>query len=247
MTQTMSEPLRMIQLAIVPARLYAWARLSGMTLRDQGYLVHAALRKAFGTAAPQPFVVLETNRSASAPELLTVLGYGRADKNSLAQHMAEVAQPLLSEALPGDYMAHKDMPQAWPSGSRFGFRVSCCPIVRTSGGAEKDVYLVAMERAQDGEQPDREAAYTAWLRRELGRNDAAELLSTSMRAFRLVQPMRRKERGAPPSTIRTRPETVLEGTLAVRDGAGFAALLERGVGRHRAFGYGMLLLSPSKE
>ncbi|MFG1332515.1 type I-E CRISPR-associated protein Cas6/Cse3/CasE [Xanthobacter autotrophicus] len=37
---------------------------------------------------------------------------------------------------------------------------------------------------------------------------------------------------------------VLVGTLTVRDAQAFAALLARGVGRHRAFGYGMLLLSP---
>jgi len=30
----------------------------------------------------------------------------------------------------------------------------------------------------------------------------------------------------------------------VRDPTGFAALLARGVGRHRAFGFGMLLLRP---
>ena len=57
-------------------------------------------------------------------------------------------------------------------------------------------------------------------------------------------------RGAP-KTDGVRPllpvsghSAVLAGTLTVRDPQAFATLLARGVGRHRAFGYGMLLLSP---
>jgi CRISPR system Cascade subunit CasE len=41
-----------------------------------------------------------------------------------------------------------------------------------------------------------------------------------------------------------RPNAVLEGHLMVRDPVAFRALLARGVGRHRAFGFGMLLLRP---
>lgn len=42
-----------------------------------------------------------------------------------------------------------------------------------------------------------------------------------------------------------RREAVFEGTLEVRDAASFQGLLARGVGRHRAFGFGMLLLRSS--
>ncbi|MEQ8964701.1 MAG: type I-E CRISPR-associated protein Cas6/Cse3/CasE [Azospirillaceae bacterium] len=41
------------------------------------------------------------------------------------------------------------------------------------------------------------------------------------------------------------PDAVFEGVLRVDDPAAFAALLARGVGRHRAFGFGMLLLAPA--
>jgi CRISPR system Cascade subunit CasE len=44
-----------------------------------------------------------------------------------------------------------------------------------------------------------------------------------------------------------RREAVFEGTLRVADPALFAALLARGVGRHRAFGFGMLLLRAVKD
>jgi CRISPR system Cascade subunit CasE len=34
------------------------------------------------------------------------------------------------------------------------------------------------------------------------------------------------------------------GALRVADEAGFAGAIARGIGRHRAFGFGMLLLAP---
>ena len=40
------------------------------------------------------------------------------------------------------------------------------------------------------------------------------------------------------------PDAWLRGHLEIRDGEAFSALLQRGVGRHRAFGYGCLLIAP---
>ena len=36
----------------------------------------------------------------------------------------------------------------------------------------------------------------------------------------------------------------MSGALTITDGEKFAQLLARGIGRHRAYGYGMLLLRP---
>ena len=38
----------------------------------------------------------------------------------------------------------------------------------------------------------------------------------------------------------------VEGTLTVGDPDAFSRLLARGIGRHRAFGFGMLLLRPAR-
>ncbi len=45
----------------------------------------------------------------------------------------------------------------------------------------------------------------------------------------------------------TMPEAEFEGTLEVLDGTAFHAVLARGIGRHRAFGYGMLLVRPAGQ
>ena len=39
----------------------------------------------------------------------------------------------------------------------------------------------------------------------------------------------------------------VHGTMTVTDPAAFAQLLAHGVGRHRAYGYGMLLLRPANR
>ena len=42
------------------------------------------------------------------------------------------------------------------------------------------------------------------------------------------------------------PDAVMRGILTITDAAAFSNLLARGVGRHRAYGYGMLLLRPAR-
>ena len=41
------------------------------------------------------------------------------------------------------------------------------------------------------------------------------------------------------------PDAWFRGTLAIVDPNAFAALLARGIGRHRSFGFGCLLIAPS--
>jgi len=48
-----------------------------------------------------------------------------------------------------------------------------------------------------------------------------------------------REKGEPEG-----PDAIVHGVLVIHDPAAFSALLVRGVGRHRAYGYGMLLLRP---
>ena len=93
--------------------------------------------------------------------------------------------------------------------------------------------------------------YGDWLRRQF--SDAAELEHATLEAFRLTRTFRRDRsrdlRLIPPSSTKMKgaaghPDATFTGTLTVRDADAFAALLARGVGRHRAFGFGMLLLRP---
>ena len=105
--------------------------------------------------------------------------------------------------------------------------------------------------------PPREEIYLEWLMDRM----ATAAIVTDARLVSL-RDARLWRRGAPgegaAATMHGRPrprlgsrvamgrrEAVFEGTLEVRDTASFQGLLARGVGRHRAFGFGMLLLRPS--
>ena len=41
------------------------------------------------------------------------------------------------------------------------------------------------------------------------------------------------------------PDAVMRGILTITDSDAFSELLAHGIGRHRAYGYGMLLLRPA--
>jgi CRISPR system Cascade subunit CasE len=63
-------------------------------------------------------------------------------------------------------------------------------------------------------------------------------------AFRLSRVRRRNNE----RVLRSQngPEASFSGILRVIDGAALSAALARGIGRHRAFGFGMLLLRPAR-
>ena len=42
------------------------------------------------------------------------------------------------------------------------------------------------------------------------------------------------------------PHAVMRGSLTIADPSAFSRMLAQGVGRHKAYGYGMLLLRPAR-
>ncbi|MEO0323671.1 MAG: type I-E CRISPR-associated protein Cas6/Cse3/CasE [Myxococcota bacterium] len=126
------------------------------------------------------------------------------------------------------------------------------------GSVEFDAFELAVEPLDDDDPraPTRAHAYAEWLAERVA--PAAELERTGdealLRRFRRTRVLRgrsaaeersgkgsAKGRGHRGRGIE-QPEALMVGTLRVMDRPAFAALLARGVGRHRAFGFGMLLL-----
>lgn len=242
--------LYMIQMSLHLRLLLAWARQVGVPATDPGYLVHAATRTLFAAKAPQPFALLgEAQRSLHAP-FVNLLGYAQVPASELTEE-ACLAEPLLFSALNGPIL-DKLMPEVWSPGRRLAFAVRACPVRRyhkTGDGAEeagkyveKDAFLLACD-ADKNKRHNREEVYLDWLGQELARDGAAELVSAAMSGFQLVRP-KRKGQGRKAVGAGVRPDARLEGELAVADPDAFKRLLARGIGRHRAFGYGMLLLRP---
>ena len=85
----------------------------------------------------------------------------------------------------------------------------------------------------------RENVYVEWLSARFARG-GARLEEARLRSFQRVRVVRKLRKHAPEG-----PDAVMQGTLEVTDPEEFAKLVADGVGRHRAYGYGMLLLRPA--
>lgn len=208
---------------------------------DFGYAVHAWLAAALGGQTPRPFRLMET------PAGLRLLGYAAADAASLAQHARDFALPDALAVCDWAAAASKEMPTTWTVGRRLGFDVRACPVIR--GEHERDAYLLEVDQAKaSGREPaSRAQVYAHWLQCQLERAGAAQAVSgtTNLIGFRRVRTLRQCRAGRDRRLREVeRPDALLSGELLVSNPGAFATLLARGVGRHRAFGFGMLLLRP---
>ncbi|HMO31126.1 type I-E CRISPR-associated protein Cas6/Cse3/CasE [Enterovirga sp.] len=265
--------LTLVQMRPALGPLLRWAErrkvVAPQGADDLGYALHAILKAAFGEDSPQPFVLLDPPRRRERPGADAspqILGYTRGDPPAL-RLAASLAEPEVSEALGLDGLAAKTMPDRFPAGTRLAFRARIRPMVRRdrdgdrTKSREHDAYLAAVESYPVengiGTAPfGRGEVYRDWLARQFlagGAEHDPGRDRFDLESFRLTRALRRGRdrdlRQIPSSSEKMRgmaghPDATVTGTLTVRDPDAFAAFLARGVGRHRAFGFGMLLLRP---
>ncbi len=229
--------LHLIRLRVHTPPLMRFARdqnLLGERDDSFGYLLHAWLAAAFGTTAPKPFR-FDARRSE-------LLGYGVHPARDMMAHAATFAMPQTTAVLVSESLASKPMPVQWPEGKRLQLHVEACPVSRKDD-EEKDVYLRALDRAGNN-APNRSEVYQAWLRRQIEPAVHVERIEITglIQRHRLLRPDRRgAERRL---RVVERPSVTFLAEVRIRDSQNFHQLLARGVGRHRAFGFGMVLLAP---
>ena len=230
-------------------RLAAWAARHRLldSQGDLGYAIHALLHAAFGEQAPQPFRYLDAQQG--------LLAYTRLSAAELAQHAAladpDVAAALgLGQTLHHAGMSARPFPTQWAAGHALGFEVRVRPIIREGKtGRERDAFLAAIEKS-GGSELDRSEVYVQWLRDLLARQGGAELVDATVTRYQQLGVTRKSQKSASDDARHSRlvsgPDAVLTGQLRVTDPQAFAQLLARGVGRHRAFGFGLLLLRSAR-
>jgi len=238
----------MVRAELNRPRMMEAARRLGLPLQrvDEGYLLHCVLRALFGAQAPQPFII-----HGLSGRRLTVLGYSGSDDRQLGDYARTFADPVIWAACEVDAIASKPMPDRWRRGLRLGFETRVSPLARASAhsghvrqGAEVDFFLKRCWEVGELVPVDREKTYCEWLSRELGREGAATLTAARLLSLRRERFARRDHSNSHRLVVCERPDATMTGTLEVGDPAAFARLLRRGLGRHRAFGLGMLLLRP---
>lgn len=240
-------------------QLAAWAAEHGLLGRDGelGYALHAALHAAFGDLAPRPFRLHERRprrRGEPAADDPVLYAYSRHLASSLLDHARAFADPGLWQALALDRLAGKPMPEVFAAGRRLDFEVRVRPVrrrERPDGTFERDVFLIACDRAGSGTTVDRARVYAAWLDERLSDGGARLLPDAGGQPVCRLDLFHRSRVARRDAGRQLRwiegPDAVLSGRLAVTESDRFAAMLARGVGRHRAFGYGMLLLRPAES
>jgi len=253
----MPDAFYMIRLRLQARTLAVLAQRRGLPPRsdDAGYVIHSFLRELFGDMAPSPFSI-----EREEGKLVEVLGYADVRAVELREYAGAFADPFHFSGVVWESMADKPMPDRWQAGQRLGFKTRICPVVRRAkpgprgeqAGREMDVFLANVELA--GTEPlDRYSTYLQWLGAALARSGGALLARGSVDAFRLRRLVRRDKLGKPTTVppVRSndhgssgRPDVTIRGELTVVDPLAFAHLLRRGIGRHRAFGFGMILLRP---
>jgi CRISPR system Cascade subunit CasE len=243
------DALHLVKIPLRADRLIAMARQRHLRLRDldDGYLCHCVLREIWQELAPSPFVL-----RGHGPTL-DVWGYTRASSTELIEHARAFADPtLLGVIADFDSMASKPMPRL-SEGRCVGFRVRACPVVRlaraTNGhraGAEVDAFLARCFSVGRDVVVSREQVYVDWL---IARLDRPQATGVQVRRIRVAGMKRdrfaRRTQGAPRDMRRLeRPEVEFVGELLVVDGERVTEWLGHGVGRHRAFGFGAVILMP---
>ena len=260
--------LHLIQAPLDMRKFSRWTGNRGLMRRgtfDAGYAFHIFLSAMFGKGVLQPFRLFASERRASA----ALYGYADVDVTELRHTADAVAPPDCLDVLAPERMRSKRMPSHFERARRLGFDLRLRPVRRlrrdladaqlghslSKGaevnafrkGAEVDAFRVEVIRRFPSGWTDsdeaaakagitRESVYAEWLSERFGDAVAVE-------QCRLVAINRtRAVRGS--SGASEGPDAILQGTLAVANEETFAGMLRNGVGRHRAYGYGMLLLRP---
>lgn len=228
----------MVKMDVNIASLTRWAKRNGLFVQnvedDLGYGLHAILINLFGESAPRPFF-LQKDRSG-----YSLLGYTMANKTDMLDYVSAFADPDACAAIDIENIGHKKMPSSFKSGAYFGFSVRCRTTIRNHNEngkyVEKDAYTLDASLSKFGN-------YASWLEGRLKKAGCGLRDVKITRALNTISLRRDENRKLVPVSG---PDISFSGTLFIENDALAATGLYNPIGRHGAFGYGMVLLSPAK-
>lgn len=241
---------------------------------DEGRALHHLLSETFGKGLLQPFrlmpapkgtggglgatlyaytgtpeEVLRKNLELAAPELLNALGTGHLALRDMPETWREGRRLAFDLRVRPVRRLLKPL-EGWSrEENRRGLKGEDLrgPMKK---GSEVDAFLIARlrqfpeglpEDAETGEF-SRESIYLDWLAERFEGVAVLDRQATRMTRFARNRVQRSAENGK--EAISEGPDATFHGELTVTDGEAFQKLLTSGVGRHAAYGFGMLLLRP---
>lgn len=230
-----------------------WVQQYGSSAFDEGSALHHLLEESFGRRQLKPFrLLVPPGRLVGS-----LYAYSSEDANVHKDAATTYASPEQMDVLKLEELRSKLMPNSWIVGRKLGFDIRVRPTRRLDRehkngqsvlqkGSEVDAFLVDALR-QHPTNPigmaesarTREAVYLDWIEERLGSAASLDRNATHLKRFRreLVK------RGG---SVAEGPDAIIHGTLRVENEELFRSIIAMGIGRHRAYGYGMLLLRPPR-
>ena len=250
--------LNLVRLPIATDKLSIWAadrgwvKLRNIISYDEGRALHNLLCETFGPGVFRSFRLLVPPRRIVG----SLYAYSEKDADQLRSLIDLYARPEHLNVMSYKLIESKPVPEIWCIGQILGFDIRLRPTRRLSSdiestagrgfkkGAEIDAFLQASLRhhptnpnGMTNVGKTRHTVYLDWLDEQFA--SAATLDRSTCRIVRFRRaPVARGNAGS------EGPDATIQGNLTVVDPAAFTNILTRGVGRHRAYGYGMLLLHP---
>lgn len=247
------EMLHLCRLRVPILPFFCWANSNkAMNLQtlDLGYASHALI--------------------ASLPKACGIKVFSYEEKSGFMEFLAYSQICLESFSMSkhslGDLLEIQStaLPSLLRKGQKVTFRLQACPTIRQkclenrNKHRERDAFLVAVERYKklglpEAQVPSREEVYKEWLINKLSAMKDLYLSRVTIQQFHLPK-LQRRDRSAQTKNHYGRsflkgiryPIVTFEGELLIENEESFEILLRNGIGRHKAFGLGMLKILSSR-
>lgn len=220
--------LHMARMRINKPNLTEW--MKDREFEDRDYALHTLLSSTFGNRIIRNFRLLTpTNPSQSI--LYAYTDHIQEDLRSTAQ---AVAEPLMMSVIEHDTIMTKPMPENWRENQLIGFNIRARPHRRKH---HLNIEIPVYPKPSNPHQ--RYEAHTAWMAEKLRQSNTVSpqmiAITSQAETHALRHPTARPVFGT---------DVIFQGNMTITDPEAFNELLAKGIGRHKAYGYGMVLLAP---
>ena len=246
----MAEATNMIRIPVDSVMLHHWSQQRGFN--DIDHATHCMLTETFKEMAPRPFRMFLPTKTKRAQ----MLGYTTHSAADLKEAAKLNATQIVQRTMDIENIQHKPVPTDWQEGEIINFQVRLCPSRRAlkhnvdysqlantaNPPNEQDAYLnhLAICRENDLTPKGRQEVYVEWLNERITKHSGGHLQvgTCQLLSYNKLQAQRRLN-----GPVYYLAETTIAGSIAVTDPEEFQKLIANGVGRHKAYGFGMVLIN----
>ena len=191
---------------------------------------HYLLREAFG---PKAFKTYRFMGGRDIGDFVSIYAYTELNLDDLCWNFSTFAPPDVMQVVNIDNLSCREVPNSIPRGSEIPFDVKVIPI-RRQQETRKEIDVHTHNKMAGMTLIPKES-YFEWMEERLG---VGVLLD--FERFHIVDSQRRTSLRK--GKVISKKEISVSGVMKIIDPDDFQAILKRGIGRHKSYGFGMILL-----